>query len=97
MKRSASAVVKGGLKDGSGTISTQSGVLAETQYSVNIWVVIYRDGRVHPLVKNRAVSFQVFDSDPATSARGTYVDRMPGVVTPKLGWRTSEESAVAGV
>lgn len=33
MKRSASAVWKGGLKDGSGTISTQSGVLSETQYS----------------------------------------------------------------
>ena len=33
MKRSASAVWKGGLKDGSGTISTQSGVLADTQYS----------------------------------------------------------------
>lgn len=33
MKRSASAVWKGGLKDGKGTISTQSGVLAETQYS----------------------------------------------------------------
>jgi lipoyl-dependent peroxiredoxin len=33
MQRSASAVWKGGLKDGRGTISTQSGVLAETQYS----------------------------------------------------------------
>lgn len=33
MKRSASAVWKGGLKDGRGTISTQSGVLAHTQYS----------------------------------------------------------------
>jgi lipoyl-dependent peroxiredoxin len=33
MKRSASAVWKGGLKDGRGSISTQSGVLAETQYS----------------------------------------------------------------
>jgi osmotically inducible protein OsmC len=33
MKRSASAVWNGGLKDGRGTISTQSGVLAETQYS----------------------------------------------------------------
>ena len=33
MKRSASAVWKGGLKDGRGTISTQSGVLADTQYS----------------------------------------------------------------
>jgi osmotically inducible protein OsmC len=32
MKRSASAVWKGGLKDGKGTISTQSGVLKETQY-----------------------------------------------------------------
>jgi osmotically inducible protein OsmC len=33
MKRSASAVWKGGLKDGRGTISTQSGVLTDTQYS----------------------------------------------------------------
>jgi osmotically inducible protein OsmC len=33
MKRSASAVWKGGLKDGKGTISTDSGVLADTQYS----------------------------------------------------------------
>jgi osmotically inducible protein OsmC len=33
MKRSASAVWKGGLKDGRGSISTQSGVLADTQYS----------------------------------------------------------------
>ena len=33
MKRSASAVWKGGLKDGRGAISTQSGVLADTQYS----------------------------------------------------------------
>jgi lipoyl-dependent peroxiredoxin len=33
MKRSASAVWKGGLKDGKGTISTRSGVLSDTQYS----------------------------------------------------------------
>ena len=33
MDRSASAVWHGGLKDGKGTISTQSGVLKETQYS----------------------------------------------------------------
>ena len=33
MKRSASAEWKGGLKDGKGTISTESGVLANTQYS----------------------------------------------------------------
>jgi osmotically inducible protein OsmC len=33
MKRSASAVWKGGLKDGNGTISTDSGVLSDTQYS----------------------------------------------------------------
>lgn len=33
MKRSASAVWKGGIKDGRGSISTQSGVLSETQYS----------------------------------------------------------------
>jgi osmotically inducible protein OsmC len=33
MKRKASAVWKGGLKDGEGRISTDSGVLADTQYS----------------------------------------------------------------
>jgi lipoyl-dependent peroxiredoxin len=33
MKRKASAVWHGGLKDGRGTISTDSGVLKETQYS----------------------------------------------------------------
>jgi osmotically inducible protein OsmC len=33
MKRKASAVWNGGLKDGEGTISTDSGVLANTQYS----------------------------------------------------------------
>ncbi len=33
MKRKASAVWQGGLKDGKGTISTDSGVLKETQYS----------------------------------------------------------------
>jgi osmotically inducible protein OsmC len=32
MKRTASAVWTGGLKDGKGTISTQSGVLSDTQY-----------------------------------------------------------------
>lgn len=33
MKRKASAVWKGGLKEGQGTISTDSGVLSDTQYS----------------------------------------------------------------
>lgn len=33
MKRKASAIWRGGLKDGNGIISTESGVLMETQYS----------------------------------------------------------------
>lgn len=33
MNRRASAIWQGGIKDGRGTISTQSGVLANTQYS----------------------------------------------------------------
>lgn len=33
MKRKASAVWEGGLKDGKGSISTESGVLKQTQYS----------------------------------------------------------------
>jgi len=35
MDRTASAVWHGGLKDGKGTISTQSGVLKDNQYSFN--------------------------------------------------------------
>src|SRR5436309_3448420 len=33
MKRKASAIWKGGLKDGKGTVSTDSGVLSHTAYS----------------------------------------------------------------
>jgi osmotically inducible protein OsmC len=33
MKRSASAVWKGGLRDGKGTVSTESGVLTNTPYN----------------------------------------------------------------
>src|SRR5690348_2329177 len=33
MKRKASAVWRGGLKDGKGSIATESGVLRDTQYS----------------------------------------------------------------
>jgi osmotically inducible protein OsmC len=33
MQRTASAIWKGGLKDGNGTVSTASGVLSNTQYS----------------------------------------------------------------
>ncbi len=33
MKRKATAIWRGGLKDGHGTISTESGVLSDTQYS----------------------------------------------------------------
>lgn len=35
MKRTATAVWNGGLKDGKGAISTESGVLENTQYSFN--------------------------------------------------------------
>ncbi len=33
MKRKGSAIWKGGLKEGKGTVATESGVLADTQYS----------------------------------------------------------------
>ena len=35
MKRNASAVWQGGLKDGKGRLTTNSGVLSDTQYSFN--------------------------------------------------------------
>jgi osmotically inducible protein OsmC len=42
MKRSASAVWNGGLKDGKGVISTQSGVLDQAQYS---FTTRFEDGK----------------------------------------------------
>ena len=42
MKRQASAVWKGGLKDGRGTVSTPSGVLEKTAYSFS---TRFEDGR----------------------------------------------------
>ena len=42
MKRTASAVWSGGLKDGQGKISTESGVLADAQYSFG---TRFEDGR----------------------------------------------------
>lgn len=42
MKRKASAVWQGGLKDGKGKISTDSGVLQDTQYSFS---TRFEDGR----------------------------------------------------
>jgi lipoyl-dependent peroxiredoxin len=42
MKRRASAVWRGGLKDGKGRISTDSGVLEDTQYSFS---TRFEDGR----------------------------------------------------
>ncbi|HEY8538473.1 MAG TPA: OsmC family protein [Steroidobacteraceae bacterium] len=42
MKRSASAVWTGGLKDGHGKVSTESGVLADTQYS---FATRFEDGK----------------------------------------------------
>ena len=42
IKRKASAVWQGGLKDGKGTITTESGVLSQNQYSFN---TRFEDGR----------------------------------------------------
>ena len=42
MKRNGSAVWRGGLKDGKGTVSTDSGVLSNTQYS---FITRFEDGK----------------------------------------------------
>ena len=42
MKRTATAIWNGGLKDGKGSISTESGVLSSTQYS---FTTRFEDGK----------------------------------------------------
>ena len=48
MKRNASAQWNGGLKDGKGTISTDSGVLRDTQYSFSTRFEDGKDAEIWP-------------------------------------------------
>jgi len=61
-------------------------LLAETVYSVDVTVGIRKGEERLPLTLYNALSFQVYDTDEAGSARGTFKGQIHGVVRPRLEW-----------
>lgn len=64
-------------------------LLSDTVYSVKTGVWIVRDGtedRRNALVRHQALTFRVYDTDEAQSARGSYSGPLVGVVRPRLTW-----------
>ena len=64
-------------------------------YLLYLVILLYLAGQVYllnqggetPIPVEHPLSFRVYDTDPATSARGSYRGRLDGVITPRLEWR----------
>lgn len=65
-------------------LSVPANLLAPTIYSLNLDLVIQRDGEWLPLSANNALSFQVFDPNAAQR------DHIGGVVSPRLAWARAD-------
>ncbi len=61
-------------------------LLAETTYSIDVGVSVVRGEEEFPILMYNALSFQVYDTAEASSARGTFTGQFPGVVRPRLDW-----------
>lgn len=73
-------------------------LLAETVYRANVSVNVRAEEGEQVHVEYDALSFHVYDTDEAISSRGTYVGRLPGVISPRLDWQVGpivEPSAAA--
>ena len=69
-------------------------LLNESTYTISASLAFFADGRPYTCLLDNAVAFRVYAGED--SARGSYTGRMPGVVAPKLEWRTVlPEAAVA--
>lgn len=72
-------------------VRIQRDLLAETLYSVSLSVNMSMDGEDKPIVRYRAVSFKVYNTNESDSARGSFNGRMGGVVMPRLDWTMTED------
>lgn len=78
----------------SATVKVPSHLLSDTIYAVTAGVAIADGNELYSLADYNALSFQVYETDMATSARGSYKGRLGGVVTPKLTWQFVKERDV---
>jgi lipopolysaccharide transport system ATP-binding protein len=72
-------------------------LLSDTVYTVDVGVVITRDGQSASLAEHNALTFQVFDADERSSARGSYTGALPGVVMPRLEWDVVREQGFVAI
>lgn len=62
--------------------------LAEGEYLVNVAITSSRGVKVRHALAKEALAFHVADPIDGTTARGDYVERLSGVVSPVLKWRS---------
>jgi lipopolysaccharide transport system ATP-binding protein len=73
------------------TVRIPPHLLADTVYTVKTGVFLAREGREEALTRHHALTFRVYDTDEAESARGTYPHQLDGVLRPRLEWSVEQE------
>jgi lipopolysaccharide transport system ATP-binding protein len=69
-------------------------LLADTAYRVKAGIQLAHVGDQTDLVDEHALTFRVYDTDEAQSARGNYPRALDGVVRPKLEWSVERVESV---
>ena len=68
------------------TVTIPPHLLAETIYTVDVSVGLWRGEEFKPVVLDNALAFNVYDQREEQSARGSYKGQIRGVVRPRLPW-----------
>jgi len=72
-------------------------LLNDTHYTVKLGIQVRdADGEVVGMARDDALSFRVWDTDEASSARGDYTDALDGLLRPRLDWSVALRSGAAG-
>jgi lipopolysaccharide transport system ATP-binding protein len=67
-------------------------LLNDTTYTVKLGIQVRPpDDQVVGMARDNALSFRVWDSDEANSARGDYTDALVGVLRPRLDWTVASD------
>jgi lipopolysaccharide transport system ATP-binding protein len=70
----------------SARVTIPAHLLADTEYTVKLGIVCELDGEYTSMAWENALSFRVYDTDEANSARGDYHGSLQGMVRPLLSW-----------
>ena len=68
------------------TVTVPAHLLADKVYAVKLGIHLRAGGEETSMARENALSFRVYDTDEATSARGDYAGTLEGVVRPRLAW-----------